>query len=137
MRRAGRLVVGVSWVLALSGGVACAEQGTVAQPAMDSAKQKAMEAMQRLGSPSEGHTALEPLAGSWSYTAQWWMSPEAPPESMTGTALNSLIFGGRFLKQDIRGAAEGQPSFEASASPATTTSATSIKRSGSTTWPPA
>ena len=112
MRAAGRWVIVVSWVLALSGGVAHAEQGKIAQPPMDPAKQAAMEAMQRLGSPSEGHTALEPLAGTWSYTAQWSMSPDAPPESMTGTAVNSLIFGGRFLKQEIRGQSEGQPPFE-------------------------
>ena len=111
MRTTVRLMVGVL-VLALNGEFARAEQAKSAQPAMDPAKQAAMEAMQRLGSPSEGHKALEPLTGAWTYTAQWWMSPEAPPESMTGTATNSLIFGGRFLKQDIRGEAEGQPSFE-------------------------
>ena len=112
MRTAGRLGMVVSWVLALNAGAAQAEQGKPIQPPMDSAKQAAMDAMQRLGSPSEGHTALEPLAGTWTYTAHWWMSPEAPPESMTGTATNSLIFGGRFLKQEIRGQAEGQPPFE-------------------------
>ena len=112
MHAAGRSVVVVSWVLALSGGVAHAEQGTIVPPAMDPAKQAAMEAMRRLGSPSEGHQALEPFAGTWTYTAQWWMSPDGPPESMTGSATNSLIFGGRFLKQEILGQVEGQPPFE-------------------------
>ena len=98
-------------VLALNGVPVRAEQ-KIAQPAMSPEKQAAMEAMQRLGSPSEGHKALEPFAGSWTYTAQWWMSPDAPPEAMTGTATNSLIFGDRFLKQEFRGEAEGQPPFE-------------------------
>ena len=100
--------------LVLSGGFVRAEQGKSASPAMDPAKQAAMEAMQKAGSPSEGHKALEPFAGSWTYTAQWWMSPDAPPQSMTGVSVNTVIFGGRFLKQEIRGQAEGegQPPFE-------------------------
>ncbi len=99
MRAAIRSIVAVSWVFALGIGVA-------------QAKPAPLEAMQQLGSPSEGHEALELLAGTWGYTAQWWMSPDAPPESMTGTAVNSLVFGDRFLKQEIRGEAEGQPPFE-------------------------
>ena len=102
----------VSGILALGLHVAQAEQAKPVQPPMDPAKQAAMEATQRLGSPSEGHKALEPFVGSWTYTAQWWMSPDAPPESMTGTATNSLLFGGRFLKEEIRGTTEGQPPFE-------------------------
>ena len=112
MRSADRVVGVVLWMLTLGVSVAQAEETKPTQPAMDPAKQAAMEAMQRLGSPSEGHKALEPLTGTWTYTAQWWMSPEASPESMTGTATNSLIFGGRFMKQEIRGQAEGQPPFE-------------------------
>ena len=40
------------------------------------------------------------------------MAPEAPPQSMTGTATNTMMFGGRFLKQEITGAAADQPPFE-------------------------
>ena len=112
MRTVIRSVVGMSWILALGMSVAQAEQVRPAQPPMDPAKQAAMEAMQRLGSPSEAHQALEPLAGSWTYTARWWMSPDAAPESMTGTATNTLVFGGRFLKEEVRGQTEGQPPFE-------------------------
>ena len=103
-----------SVALVVGSGLAQAEEAKPAQPAMDPAKQAAMEAMQRAGSPGEAHKALKPFAGSWTYTAQWWMSPDAPPQSMTGTAVNTLIFGGRFLKQEFRGQAEGegQPPFE-------------------------
>ena len=111
MRTTIRLMV-VVLVLALNGALAHTEQEKSAQPLMDPAKQAAMEAMQKAGSPSEGHKALEPFVGTWTYTAQWWMSPEAPPEAMTGTATSNLIYGGRFLKQDIRGQSEGQPPFE-------------------------
>ena len=112
MRPAVRLMVVMSWLLMLHGNLAHAEQAKPVPPAMDPAKQAAMEAMQRVGSPSEGHKALESFVGAWTYTAKWWMAPDAPAEVMTGTASNSLIFGGRFLKEDIRGTAEGQPPFE-------------------------
>ena len=113
MRSVVRVMVVTLWVLALGAGAARAEQAATAQPAMDPAKEAAMEAtMQRLGSPGEGHKALEPLVGEWTYTAQWQMSPDAPPETMTGTSTHQLIFGGRFLRQEVRGEAEGRPPFE-------------------------
>ncbi len=112
MRRTMRSIVVGSWVLAVGMSVAQAQQAKPVQLPMDPTKQAAMEAMQKLGSPSEGHKALEPLVGTWTYTAQWWMSPDAPPQSMTGRATNTLIFGGRFLKQEITGQAEDQPPFE-------------------------
>ena len=114
MRTVTWSIVAVSWMLSMGTGIAHAEQAKPTQPPMDPARQAAMETLQRLGSPSEGHHALEPFVGEWTYTATWRMSPEAAPESMTGTATNSLIFGGRFLKQEIRGQAqaEGQPPFE-------------------------
>jgi len=114
MRRAVRAAVVMVGLVVLGVGLASAQETKPAQPAMDPAKQAAMEAMQRLGSPSEGHKALEPLAGTWSYTAEWRMSPDESPQSMTGTAVNTLIFGGRFLKQEVRGQPmeEGQPPFE-------------------------
>ena len=112
MNRIAESLVVVLCAGSLSAGVAQAEQAKPAQPVMDPAKQAAMAAMQQAGSPSEGHKALEPFVGTWSYTAQWWMSPDGPPESMTGTSTNSLVFGGRFLKEELTGKAEGQPPFE-------------------------
>ena len=131
MRPARLSAVVVLGIFAVSGTVACAkqhkaaEQGKAAQPsatqpskdqakqpAMDPQKQAAMEAMKKLGSPSEGHKALQPLAGVWNYTAQWWISPESKPQSMKGTAVNNIVFGGRFLKEEIIGQAEGEPPFE-------------------------
>ena len=113
MRTAIRSAVVVSWVLTLGVGLAQAEQAKISQSATDpGAKEAAMKAMMAAGSPSEGHKALEPFVGKWNYTGQWWMSPDTAPESMTGSADNSLIFGGRFLKQEFRGEAQGQPPFE-------------------------
>ena len=111
MKTAMRSVM-AACAIALGAQLAQAEEAKTAQPAMGPAQQAAMEAMKKLGAPSEGHQALQPLVGTWTYTAQWWMSPEAQPESMTGTAQHSLMFGCRFLKQEIRGDMQGQPPFE-------------------------
>lgn len=111
MRAVIRAIV-VSGALALAAGAAQAEETAPAQPAMSPEQQAAMEAMKQLASPSEGHKALEPFAGTWTYTAEFLMSPEAPAETMTGTAVNTLVLGGRFLKQEITGQAEGWPAFE-------------------------
>ena len=112
MKRPVRSAIVVSWMFALGAGLAQAEQAATAKPPMDPAQEAAMKKMQELGSPGAGHKALEPLIGTWNYTGQFWMSPDAPPESMTGTARNTLIYGGRFLKQEFRGEMQGQPPFE-------------------------
>lgn len=112
MRTVIRSVVAASWMLALAAGPASAEGEKAAPPAAGSEQAAARQALQKLGSPGEAHRALEPLVGMWTYTAAWWTSPDAEPQAMTGLAVNSLIFGGRFLKQEIRGDAEGLPPFE-------------------------
>ncbi len=112
MRATVRFMTVMAWVFALGTTLAQAEQTKLAQPAVDPAKEAAMKAVQQAGSPSEGHKALEPLIGTWNYTMSFWMSPDAAPQSMTGTTTNTLILGGRFLKQEVRGQAEGQPPFE-------------------------
>ena len=75
------------------------------KPPMDPAL---MEKMKTLASPGEAHKALEPLAGKWKYTGKFWMTPDAQPQPMEGTAKNEMIYGGRFLKQEIEGPWMGQ-----------------------------
>ena len=113
MSRSVRSMGMLSCAMMLSAGYVLAQPPKANQPATAApSNEAAMAAMQKLGSPSEGHKALEPLVGTWTYTAQWWMAPDAPPEAMTGRSVNSLVFGGRFLKQEIQGEAQGQPPFE-------------------------
>lgn len=76
------------------------------------AQAAAMAKMQELGSPNEHHQVLEPLVGTWTYVGEFRMAPDGPAQTMTGTANNSLIFGGRFLKQEITGQGEMMPAFE-------------------------
>ena len=68
-----------------------------------------MEKMKKLMSPSDAHKVLEPLAGKWTYTAKFWMDPSGKPEETTGSSENELIYGGRFLKQTVKGTWMGEP----------------------------
>ncbi len=124
MKRTVSCLVMFSCVVVIGMGLAQAQQQqakpaapaappAAAVPAANPAMEKAMAAMQQYGTPGATHKALEPLVGTWTYTGQWWMAPDAPPETMTGTATHSWIFGGRFLKEEIRGEAKNQmPAFE-------------------------
>ena len=116
MKRTVSYLVVFSGLVVMGTSVARAEQAkpaaAPAAPAMDPAMEAAMKALQEIGAPSENHQALQPFVGSWTYTAQWWMAPNGPPQTMTGTAVNTLIFGGRFLKEEIHGEAKDQPPFE-------------------------
>ncbi len=94
MKSFGRMIVVVTLLMVL-GSPNYAEEAKM-DPAM-------MEKMKMLTSPSEAHQTLEPLVGKWTYTGSFWMSPESPAQEMTGTAENSMIYGGRFLKQEVEG----------------------------------
>ena len=59
--------------------------------------------------PGEGHKVLNDLAGKWSYTMQWWTAPGSKPEESKGSCNSKWILGGRFLQQDVKGKAMGQP----------------------------
>ncbi len=100
-------------LMAMWGSVASAEEGyqTAASPDAKAGaeKQAMMEKMKKMTSPSEAHKILEPLAGKWTYTSKFWMAPDGKPEESSGTAEDSMIFGGRFLKEDFKGTWMNQP----------------------------
>ncbi len=91
-----------SMVLLLGSTVQAAEAEV---PAADPA---AMQKMQALMSPGEAHKALEAFTGKWTYTGKFWMTPDSEAQEMTGTAVNEMIYGGRFLKQEFEGPWMGQ-----------------------------
>ncbi len=68
-----------------------------------------MEKMKAIMAPGQAHQKLQPFAGRWNYTAQFWMDPNGPAETMTGTSVNEMVYGGRFLKQTITGQWMGEP----------------------------
>ena len=61
--------------------------------------------------PGEPHAALARLAGRWDADARFWSSLDltAPPTECTAVVNASMIMGGRFLFQDVKGKCMGQP----------------------------
>ena len=68
-----------------------------------------MKKWQEYSTPSAAHKFFSTLAGKWTYTQKLWHSKDSKPEESTGRATMKMIFGGRYLQQDITGKAMGQP----------------------------
>jgi hypothetical protein len=62
-----------------------------------------MAAWMKYAQPGDGHRFLRQLAGSWKASTKLWMEPGGPPMESTGTSVNELIMGGRYLKSDYTG----------------------------------
>jgi hypothetical protein len=76
--------------------------------AADKPDEKAMmEAYMKHATPGPHHKALEPFIGDWTYTAKFWMSPEAPPMEMKGQTKYTWLLDGRFVKEEVTGPAQG------------------------------
>ncbi len=74
------------------------------------AEEKAqMGKMKALMAPAAAHKALEAFVGKWNYASEFWQSPDGKPEETAGTAEHTMIYGGRFLKQEVRGTWMGEP----------------------------
>lgn len=80
------------------------------QPPQMSAEQKAqMDAMMKYMTPGDAHKALGSMIGTWNAKVTMWMAPDAPPQSSTGTSVNSWVLGKRFVQQKFTGTFMGQP----------------------------
>ncbi len=81
-----------------------------AQPEPPADPQKAMEAWMASMQPGKPHEFLKQFVGEWNTTTRIWMAgPGSPPMESAGTASFSLVFGGRFLKQESTGQMMGMP----------------------------
>jgi Protein of unknown function (DUF1579) len=83
-----------------------AQDSTPAKPAdakPDDAQM--MATMMDLAKPGENHKIIEGLAGSWTYTTKFWLSPDTNTQPMesSGRAVAKLIMGGRYLQTDNAG----------------------------------
>jgi hypothetical protein len=85
-------------------GPAIAQEKGDAPPAGDP-----MEAWAKLNAPGENHKLLEGLAGTWTAHAKFFGPPGQPPMESTGTSEQTLILGGRFLRQEYKADMMGQP----------------------------
>ncbi len=87
--------------------LAFAEKAAEMDPAM-------MEKMKAATSPNENHEALKGFAGNWTYTAKFYMPGSTTPQESAGTSQSELIYGGRFVRDTVKGTWMGQP-FEGTA----------------------
>jgi len=103
----------ILFVLMLSGSIVKAEEMKGSGHEMKGSGGAEMEAMmakwQEFATPAEGHTILNALVGSWSYTMQHWMNADAPAEESTGSSESAWIMGGRFVEEKVSGTSMGQP----------------------------
>lgn len=68
-----------------------------------------MKEWAKWANPSPMHKHLEKLAGIWSVESKMWMDPTQPPIESKGSATNTLILEGRWLKQEYKGEMMGMP----------------------------
>lgn len=79
-------------------------------PAAGAMDEKAMmEAWAKYMAPGEAHKKLATMAGTWDTTSKMWMQPGAPPTESKGTAVSTMILGGRYLEQRFEGTMMDQP----------------------------
>jgi hypothetical protein len=91
--------------------------GVSVKPAMEKEKgreikndmQAMMDLYTKLGTPGEPHKVLASMAGRWSTKINSWMEPDKPPMESTGTSVQKMILGGRFLQQEFNGEMMGSP----------------------------
>ena len=74
---------------------------------MDSAAM--MKAWQEYMTPGDEHKMLAKSNGKWTEETKMWMSPDAPPEVMTGTIENSMSLNGLYQTGIHKGLYNGMP----------------------------
>jgi len=74
----------------------------------------AMKAMMEAGTPGQQHAMLAKGDGKWTAETTMWMSPDAAPMTAKSSAVNKMVFGGRYQQTTFKGDFMGMP-FEAPA----------------------
>jgi hypothetical protein len=62
-----------------------------------------------LGLPGPEHRRLEVLAGTFNARVRAYFEPGKPPQESTGVMTRTMLFGGRYLKEDYSGNMAGKP----------------------------
>jgi len=86
-----------------------ADQAAQTQPKMTPEEQKMMEAWTKAMTPGPQHAELAAMAGTWEFKGKFRMSPSSPEEESTGTAVRTLLLGGRVLQEKVTSTMMGQP----------------------------
>ncbi|WP_447601814.1 DUF1579 domain-containing protein [Nitrospira sp. Nam80] len=70
--------------------------------------QAIMDTYTKLAAPGGPHKQMARLAGSWNTTTKAWMDPHEPPMESKGSCEQTMLLGGRFLRQECTGDMMGQ-----------------------------
>jgi hypothetical protein len=68
-----------------------------------------MKKMMELAAPGAPHKKLAELVGTWESSTAMTMYPGQPPTVTKGTAVYTMVLGGRFLAQDVKAEMMGMP----------------------------
>jgi hypothetical protein len=71
-----------------------------------------MKAWMEAATPGKMHEWLAKDAGHWTGTCTQWTLPDSPPTTSSTSMTNTMIFGGRYLKQEYKGEMPGFGTFE-------------------------
>jgi hypothetical protein len=66
-------------------------------------------AMMKAMQPGEHHKHLARFAGKFEYTSKMWMQEGTPPMESRGSSVSSIIMGGRYLEDAVKGDFGGMP----------------------------
>ena len=80
----------------------------VGQPAA-TAETTLTNPMEALMALSPEHEAMAAMVGTWQVAATFWAHPDAPPETSQGTAVRTLILGGRVVEEVYTSTIMGHP----------------------------
>ena len=91
----------------------CGAAPAAAPPAPVAEKQavtgkEAVDRWEAAGKINPQHLILKQFAGTWKTKVKAFAGPDIAPEDSTGLAKNSLILGGRYLKEEYKGTAHGK-----------------------------
>jgi hypothetical protein len=78
-------------------------------PEMSAEEAAMMEAWQKAMTPGPEHAALAEMAGTWKFTNTMWMDPADDPVVTEGTAVRTMLLGGRVLEEKVSSEVMGQP----------------------------
>jgi len=83
------------------------DTSTATAPPMDSAAM--MQAWQAYMTPGSVHAMLAKCNGTWEGDVTMWMEPGKAPMKSKSTAVNKMIFGGRYQQSTHKGDMMGMP----------------------------
>ncbi len=88
--------------LAAPAPAAAAEKAQTQAAKTDPAMDEMMAAYMKYATPTAEHELLKGMAGTWKTVTKAWTGP-GDPQVSEGTAVKSMVLGGRFLREEFDG----------------------------------